>query len=356
MNKEKGTFTRQEILSQPEAWAAALETLSAARRSALDLDPARRYGQILFTGCGSTYYLSLAAAALTQELTGLTCRAFPASELWLYPASSVGRTDSPTYRGTGSPTHKTLLVAVSRSGETTETLRACEAFLEAGYGDLVTLSCYGEMPLTKMGALNLVLPSGQEQSVAQTRAFSTLYLGTVALAALWAGRLDLFDSLARLPEAGRSVIAQAAPLAADLGRDLSLDRFYWLGSGPRYGLAAELSLKMKEMSLSHSEPFHFLEFRHGPKSMVTPSSLVIGLRSTVNGRHEAAVLDDVRALGGRVLTLAENESEVRFASGIDEAIVNILYLPAGQLIAFERALAKGLNPDRPNHLDTVVRL
>lgn len=349
MNKEKGTFTRQEILSQPEAWAAALEVLAAARRSVLDLDPARRYGQILFTGCGSTYYLSLAAAALTQELTGLTCRAFPASELWLYPASSVGRTDSPTYQ-------KTLLVAVSRSGETTETLHACEAFLEAGRGELVTLSCYGEMPLAKMGALNLVLPSGQEQSVAQTRAFSTLYLGTVALAALWAGRRDLFDSLARLPEAGRRVLAQAAPLATDLGRDLSLDRFYWLGSGPRYGLAAELSLKMKEMSLSHSEPFHFLEFRHGPKSMVTASTLAIGLRSGVNGSHEAAVLDDVRALGGRVLALAESESEVRFETGLDEAIVNILYLPAGQLIAFERALAKGLNPDRPNHLDTVVRL
>ncbi len=345
---DKGKFTRQEILSQPEAWAAALEVLAAARRSALDLAPARRYGQILFTGCGSTYYLSLAAAALTQELTGLTCRAFPASELWLNPRASYGQVENLSY--------KTLLVAVSRSGETTETLRACEAFLEAGRGDLVTLSCYAEMPLAKMGALNLVLPSGQEQSVAQTRAFSTLYLGALALAALWAGRADLFDSLARLPEAGRRVLAQAAPLAADLGPDPSLDRFYWLGSGPRYGLAGELSLKMKEMSLSHSEPFHFLEFRHGPKSMVTDSTLVVGLRSTVNGAHEAAVLADMRALGGRVLVLAETESEVRFESGLDEALSSILYLPAGQLIAFERALAKGLNPDRPNHLDTVVRL
>jgi glutamine---fructose-6-phosphate transaminase (isomerizing) len=341
--------TWKEIQSQPEAWSAALEVLAARRGAILDLEPARHFDQVIFTGCGSTYYLALAAAALTQELTGLPARALPASELWLYPGSSyVRRAESPTY--------KTLLVAVSRSGETTETLRACEAFLADRRGDLLTLSCYGDMPLAKMGGLNLVFPSGQEQSVAQTRAFSTLYLGTVALAALWSGRTDLFDSLARLPEVGRRLLDKHASLAAGLGRDASIDRFYWLGSGPRHGLACELSLKMKEMTLSHSEPFHFMEFRHGPKSMITPSALVIGLRSAVNGQQESAVLADVKALGGRVLEMAETEAQVAFGSGLDEAVRNILYLPVGQCIAFERSLSKGLNPDRPTNLDTVVKL
>jgi glucosamine--fructose-6-phosphate aminotransferase (isomerizing) len=216
-----------------------------------------------------------------------------------------------------------------------------------------------------MGTFNLVLPSGQEQSVAQTRAFSTLYLGAVALACLWAGRMDLCDSLGRLPERGRHVLSNYASLAAELGRDPSLERFYWLGSGPRQGLACELSLKMKEMSLTHSEPFHFMEFRHGPKSMVTPQALVVGLRSRRNASYEAAVLEDVQALGGKVLDMVEEGSEnspwgadrtVRFASGLDEAVYNILYLPVGQLIAFERALSKGLNPDRPTNLDSVVKL
>ena len=67
-------------------------------------------------------------------------------------------------------------------------------------------------------------------------------------------------------------------LAQSIGADLDLDRFYFLGSGPRYGLACELSLKMKEMSLTHSEPFHFMEFRHGPMSMVTESTVIVGLR------------------------------------------------------------------------------
>lgn len=347
---EPGYYTRQEILSQPEAWAAVLEVLHPNRQGIVGCDPARNCRNIIFTGCGSTYYLAMAAASLTQELSGHSARALPASELWLYPKSSyVGRTDSPT-------NGNTLLIAVSRSGETTETLRACESFLSSRRGDLVTLSCYGDMPLAKMGMLNLVFPSGQEKSVAQTRAFSTLYLGTVAMAALWTGRTDLFDSLGHLPEAGARLLKNYAALGTEIGHDANIDRFYFLGSGPRYGLACELSLKMKEMSLSHSEPFHFMEFRHGPKSMVTPSTAVIGLRSTVNKTIEAAVLEDMKGLGGRIVDMGVTGSQVRFEAGLDEAVQNILYLPIGQLIAFERSLSKGLNPDRPENLTTVVIL
>ncbi len=340
------TFTQREILSQPEAWAAALELLREQRASLKSFIP-ESYTQVLFTGCGSTYYLALSAAALTQSLTGRPSRAFPASELWLSPQTcyTAGRT---------------LLVAVSRSGVTTETLRACQAFIDEDCGDLITLSCYPGTKLSGMGAFNLVLPSGQEQSVAQTRAFSSLFLGTVALACLWARRNDLFGSLDRLPEAGKRILEVYTPLAAELGADEGIDRFYFLGSGARYGLACELSLKMKEMSLSHSEPFHFLEFRHGPKSMVTPGTLVVGLRSSANAGPESAVLSDVSALGGRVLVMGEEPAEgghaVAFGSGLDEAVRDVLYLPVGQLIALERSLSKKLNPDRPTNLDAVVTL
>ncbi len=340
---ERGQFTRQEIFSQPEAWTAALQVLEGVRHNIIELKPAQKFESILFTGCGSTYYLSLAAASLCQQMTGVPCRAFPASELWLSPRSCYSN-------------GKVLLVAISRSGETTETLQACESFVKNKRGTLLTLSCYPHMPLARMGDLNIVLPSGQEQSVAQTRAFSTLFLATVALGCLWAGRDDLAADLPKLPDAGRRVITQAAGLSADIGPDTSIDRFYWLGSGPRYGLAAELSLKMKEMSLSHSEPFHFLEFRHGPKSMVTESSVIVGLQSTVNGKHEADVLADVKELGGRIIQLGEAGASLRFETSLDEAICNVLYLPVGQMIAFERSLSKGLNPDCPNNLDTVVRL
>jgi glucosamine--fructose-6-phosphate aminotransferase (isomerizing) len=212
------------------------------------------------------------------------------------------------------------------------------------------------MPLAKIGILNLVFPSGAEQSVAQTRAFSTLYLATLGLTALWAGRPDLLAALDRLPTAGRRVLEKYTSLAQSLGQRMEFDRFYILGSGPRYGLACELSLKMKEMSLSHSEPFHFLEFRHGPKAMVTPSTLVIGLVSGANYAQESGVLAEMSALKGQVLEVGENGRDVAFESGIDEDIYNILYLPTVQLLAFEHSMAKGLNPDRPYNLEAVVRL
>jgi glucosamine--fructose-6-phosphate aminotransferase (isomerizing) len=332
------------MFSQPEAWAAALAVVREHAPAVRDFFRAGQFDSLLFTGCGSTYYLALSAAAVAQERLGQPACGLPASEVWLDPRSAY------------APGRKTLLIAVSRSGETTETLRACEAFRARAHGDVLTLSCYPGRALTQMGALNLVFASGQEESIAQTRAFSTLYLVAVALAALWSGHAHPFDELARLPALCQSQLSNSQSLAQSLGHDPSLDRFYFLGAGSRYGLAGELSLKMKEMSLSHSEPFHFLEFRHGPKSMVTPSTLIVGLVSESNREHEQAVLAEMRALGGRTLTVGERDCDVSFGSGFSEAARNVLCLPVGQLLAFERALYNGLDPDQPKNLDSVVRL
>ncbi len=340
----RGEFTRTEIFSQPEVWAAALEVLAAQRAAVTQVWQHGHYDQILFTGCGSTYFLSLAAASLLQELGGQSACALPASELWLSPASSYVREG------------KTLLVAVSRSGSTTETVRACEAFLRDRRGDLVTLSCYPDQPLAQLGTLNIVLSSGQEDSVVQTRAFSTLYLGAVALAALWTGDAALWAELAQLPTFGRGVLDRAAPLAQAIGANLKFDRFYFLGSGPRYGLACEYALKMKEMSLTHSEPFHFMEFRHGPMSMVGESTVIVGLVSETMRDQETKVLAEMRARGAHSVAVVETGGELAFQSGLRTAARNVLYLPFAQLIGYERSMAKGLNPDQPHNLTAVVTL
>ncbi len=340
----RGQLTRAEIYSQPETWTAALETLKMQQNDIALLGKSGQYDHVIFTGCGSTYFLSLAAAALLQELSGQAARALPASELWLNPRSAY-------------PRHgKVLLVAVSRSGSTTETVRACEAFKHDGRGDLVTLSCYPDGPLAKLGALNVLLTAGQEESVVQTRAFSTLYLGTVALAALWTDNVGLFDELSCLPAAGRQLLKNYSFLAQTIGANAEFDRFYFLGSGPRHGLACEYSLKMKEMSLTHSEPFHFMEFRHGPMSMVTPSAVLIGLVSEANCASELKVLEEMQARGARVVSIGETGVEVEFRSGLSEAARSVLYLPFAQLIGYERSMAKGLNPDRPHNLTAVVTL
>ncbi len=340
----RGAFTRAEILSQPEAWRAALDVLTSQQKDIARLWQGGHYDHVIYTGCGSTYYLALAAAGVFQDLTGQPARGLPASELWWYPRSAYSR------RG------KTLLVAVSRSGETTETVRACEAFKQAGRGELVTVSCYPDRPLTQLGALNLVLPSGQEESVAQTRAFSTLYLATMALSAWWSDRSAIIDELSRVPKAGCRLIENEGALAKSIGTAADLDRFYFLGSGPRYGLACELSLKMKEMSLSHSEPFHFMEFRHGPMSMVTGTTAIVGLVSESNHAQEMKVLSEMAERGARLVSIGEAGVAAEFRSGVSEIARSLLYLPIGQLIAFERSLFNGLNPDRPHHLTAVVKL
>jgi glucosamine--fructose-6-phosphate aminotransferase (isomerizing) len=343
-----GQFTLNEILSQPESWVAALQVLNEQRETLTTLWNENNYETVIFTGCGSTYYLSIAAATLLQEFVDVNVRALPASEIWLYPRSSFHKS------------RRTLLVAVSRSGATTETLHAVRKFQAEGKGHVLTLSCYGDAELAQMGDVNIVLPSGREQSIAQTRAFSTLYLAPVAISMMWGDQPDLLDELSKLPDVGRKVIENERAIAEIWGKDLTIKQFFFLGSGARYGLAAELSLKMKEMTLSYSEPFHFMEFRHGPQSMASTDTLLVGLVSESNAQYELQVLKDLSQRGVHTLSVGVGGSDyafnVTFPAKLSEAAANVLYLPVGQMMAYERSIAKGLDPDNPKNLTAVVKL
>lgn len=339
-----GTNTYAEITSQPDAWAQAVQVVRQHASQLSRLAPTD-YTQVVFTGCGSTYYLALAAATLMQTLTGAVCRALPASELLLYPAGALP--------GAGG---RTLLVAVSRSGTTTETLRAIEVFQDTGRGQVMVISNYPDTPMAVMGQVNLIVPAGREESVAQTRSFASMYVASVALAAVW-GRDDaLLAALDALKPIGERLLRDYARVAQRWGEDLGINQIFFLGSGPRYGLACEVALKMKEMSLTVVEPFHFLEFRHGPMSMITPQTLVVGLLSDAQRAAEAAVVQQMAGLGARTFTLGESEADVAFASGLPEPARGVLYLPVLQMMAYHRSIGKGLNPDHPHNLSKVIEL
>jgi glucosamine--fructose-6-phosphate aminotransferase (isomerizing) len=147
-----------------------------------------------------------------------------------------------------------------------------------------------------------------------------------------------------------------------LGSRADLGRVFFLGSGPQYGVANEAMLKMKEMSISHSEAYHFMEFRHGPKSMVDSQTLVVALLADAAYGHEAAVLDEMAGLGATTLALAPARREVqatqvmRLPADLPWWAYPVLYLPPLQLLAYHRAASKGLDPDNPRHLDAVVTL
>ena len=330
--------TYREVKSQLEAWEQAIDLT----RDIL-LPQANQYQQVIFTGCGSTYYLSMAGAALYQELTGCLARAVPASELLLNP-KTILREDIPQ-----------LLVAISRSGTTSETIKAAETFKAEKRGEVVIISNYGES-LSRLADVNVVVDKGREESVAQTRSFASMYVAACVFCARMAGRADLVDAMGRLPEVGKNLIERYESLAKEIGENLSFDRFYFLGSGIRYGLACELNLKMKEMTLTHSAPFHVLEFRHGPMSMVNENAVVTGLLSDASRAHEAKVLSEMKVLGGTVISLGEVDADIEFKSGIPESVRGVLYLPVLQLMAFYRSVKKGLNPDRPKNLTAVIQL
>lgn len=342
MDKMK-SVTYNEITSQTDAWAQAIEVAGSAQ-----LPDTKKYRQVLFTGCGSTYYLSQSAATLYQELSGVTARAIPGGELMLnpqivYPAkpnNSLG---------------DTLLVAISRSGTTTETIKAVEKFKSEKRGDVVVISNADET-LSKLGDFKLIIPKGKEISVAQTRSFASMFVAASVFCVRMAGRNDLLGRMTDLPKIGQTLIQNYENIAVQIGENLGYGNFYYLGSGIRYGLACETNLKMKEMSLTHSEPFHFLEFRHGPKSMVNEKTVVVGLLSDVNRSFEQKVLQEMQELGGKVITLAELDADVSFQSHIPEEVRAVLYLPVLQLMSFYRSLAKGLNPDKPNNLTAVIKL
>jgi len=345
------SHTWQEIVSQSRIWQSTLDGF-AADKSALRASLERAdFDQVIVVGCGSSYYLAQCAASTFTHWAGKPARAYPSSEAWLFPNIM--------------PRGRSLLLAVSRSGTTTETLKAADQFRETVGSPVLTITCYPESPLAQLADFTLATPRAQEQSIAQTRSFTSMLLLTQALTATIMQDDTMLAHLARLPGVLENLMGRLGDLPRLLGADLTIDRIFFLGAGPLYGLANEAMLKTKEMSLSYAEAYHPLEFRHGPMSMVSERTLVVGLLSDTGHREQVRVLKDMEELGARTLALVEDGSTlagwrpdhvVELNSGLGEWQRLPLYLPPLQLLAYHSAIAKGLDPDRPNNLDAVVFL
>jgi glucosamine--fructose-6-phosphate aminotransferase (isomerizing) len=347
----RGQHTWAEITGQPEAWRATLGTFAAGREVLEDFLKQADFARILVLGCGSTYYLAQTAAAILSRCTRTPAHALPSSELWLFPDTA--------------PPGRTLLLAVSRSGTTTETLRALERFREIYRGSVLAITCYPESSLSQQADFTLATPAGQEQSVAQTRSFTSMLLLAQALAANLAQDEEMMEQLHRLPDALEDLVARLGDLPQTLGTDLDIESIYFLGGGSLYGLANEAMLKTKEMSISYAEAYHPLEFRHGPMSMARQGTLIVGLFSDAGMAEELRVLKEMQSYKAHTLALIEDGSAfsdwradhvVELRSGLNECEREPLFLPMLQRMAYHRALAKGLDPDRPNNLTAVVEL
>lgn len=330
------SHTEHEILSQPEVWRETLAGLDVSAAPAVLGDAA----EVVVTGCGSTHYLALTAAALLRA-AGVAARATPASELLAGASPQLIRPGS------------TALLAFSRSGTTTETLRATEEARRLGVRTVAAVTCDPASDLALAADIGWHAPAAAERSVAQTRSFASMTLIAQALA----GRLlgGSADDLAPLPDLAAALLASSRPGVRDLARDPARSSYFFLGSGPLFGLASEAMLKLKEMSLTVSEAYHTLEFRHGPMSMCDDATVVVGLVDPGRAALEGAVLDDVRRLGAHVVTVGPG-GDHEVPAGLAPWARPVLHLLPLQLLALERSLAKGLDPDAPRHLTAVIHL
>lgn len=348
--KQRGAHSLAEILSQPERWNVCLTTLRDARTLESAVEWFGNQAEWLFIGCGSSYYIALSAAASMAALGGRKARAVPASEVLLYPELTL--------------TQNCVPVLISRSGRTSEVLQAAELLKSRAIPSLA-ISCASGQPLEELANLTILLPAADEQSTVMTRSFSSMLLTLQSLAAKLAGNTAFPDALSTMLTAAEAALQPLPRRIQDFVTAHDFADYVCLGQGPFYGLACECALKVTEMSVSYAQSFHTLEFRHGPKSIVGPETLLVFLLSESGYEAECDALEEMKALGGTTLVVA-NEAKARARAAADllvELSFDVpelarlgAYLFAGQLLGLFTGLKKGLDPDSPRNLSRVVIL
>lgn len=352
LNGQSG-HTLAEILSQPQVWGKCLADLQAG--DALDSLRKRFAGgtECMFVGCGSSYYLAQAAASSWTAIVENRAKAVPASELLLFPdAALAGSTD-------------VVPVLISRSGRTSEVLRAAEYLERTRNLRTVAITCSSGQPLQKGAGATICLSAADEQSTVMTRSFTSMLLAAQALAAAVSGNTAFLDALRRMASLAESLPAALQARIFDFVTAHQFADYVYLGQGPFYGLACEAALKITEMSCSYAQPFHTLEFRHGPKAIVAPEVLVTFLLSENGQEAETDVLEEVKQLGATTLVVANTAGErvrahadllVELGFDLPEYARLAAYNLAGQLLGIATAVKKGFNPDQPRNLSRVVVL
>lgn len=348
-----GKHTESEILSEPRCWLECLACLREDRQIDPFVRESSARNEWMFVGCGSSYYLALSAAASWTSLTGLPARASPASDLLLFPN---------LWLSGGSALQPVL---ISRSGRTSEVLEAAEYLKSKGAPGLA-ITCTSGQPIEALSSGTVRLPPADEKSTVMTRSFTSMLLGLQFLAAQRANNPRFPESLENVALSLEKTLDSISSQVRSFIQAREFADYVWLGQGPFYGLACEGALKVTEMSCSYAQPYHSLEFRHGPKSIAGPETLIGFLISQTGFEAECKVLEEIKRLGATTFVVVNQADERirRFADlliefnlpGDDELARLIPYIIPGQLLGLYTGLKKGLDPDSPRHLSRAVIL
>ncbi len=351
-------YMLKEIFEQPQALAETLEGRLANDRvleEAFGVDASRVLDTVEgvhIIACGTSYHAGMVGRYWLESIAGIPCRVEVASEFrYRRPVASKN----------------TLVVTLSQSGETADTIAALKEAKRLGFGHSLTICNVPESSLVRESELVLMTRAGPEIGVASTKAFTTQLVAMMLLVIVLGRRHGM------VPETETRLVEQLKSLPGTIERVLELDSLIntlseqfadkhhalFLGRGAMYPVAMEGALKLKEISYIHAEAYPAGELKHGPLALVDAEMPVIAVAPNNELLEKLkSNLQEVRARGGELFVFADRAAGVQHTPGtqvlevapIDDSIAPIVYTVPLQLLAYHVAVLKGTDVDKPRNL------
>lgn len=349
-------YMQKEIFEQPRAFGDTLEGVEGITPTLFGKEAEEVFkdvNRVLIIACGTSFYAGLTAKYWLEAVAGIPCDVEVASE----------------YRYREPVTDpKTLVVTVSQSGETADTIAALKFAKSRGMAKTLAVCNVAQSALVRESLLHYITRAGVEIGVASTKAFTTqlaaLYLLTLVFAKL-RGRLDekaeaeALTRLRHVPTALTAVLALEPQIIAWAERFARKEHALFLGRGMHYPIALEGALKLKEISYIHAEAYPAGELKHGPLALVDENMPVVTIAPNDELIEKLkSNMQEVRARGGELYVFADGDSAIA-----SEEHVHVIRLPENygdlspvlhvvplQLLAYHTALARGTDVDKPRNL------
>jgi glucosamine--fructose-6-phosphate aminotransferase (isomerizing) len=352
-------YMQKEIFEQPGAVAATLEMVVGASSIVPQLFGAdaeqvlRGVSSALVLACGTSYHAGLVARYWIESIAGLPCQVEIASEY--------------RYRET-VPNPSALVITISQSGETADTIAALQYAKTLGQDKTLAICNVPESALTRQARLRFLTRAGPEIGVASTKAFTT-QLAALFLLTLVLGKLrgkfsneteqSYLKALRHLPSALADVLKLEEPITSWANGFAEKHHALFLGRGMHYPIALEGALKLKEISYIHAEAYPAGELKHGPLALVDRDMPVVAIAPNDALLEKLkSNLQEVRARGGELYVFADADSHFQESEGVHVirlpgnrgALSPILHVVPLQLLAYHAALTRGTDVDKPRNL------
>ena len=349
-------YMQKEIFEQPRAIADtldAVDAISPALFGEAAADVFKQVDSVLILACGTSYYAGSVAKYWLESIAKIPTSVEVASE----------------YRYRDSVPHaRTLVVTITQSGETADTLAALKHARGLGMAHTLTVCNVATSAMVRECALAFITRAGVEIGVASTKAFTTqlvgLFMLTLALAQT-RGHLDEqqeadhLKALRHLPLAVQAVLALEPQVIAWSEEFARKENALFLGRGLHYPIALEGALKLKEISYIHAEAYPAGELKHGPLALVTAEMPVVTVAPNDALLEKLkSNMQEVRARGGQLYVFADGDTKIESEPGLHVirmpehygALSPILHVIPLQLLAYHTACARGTDVDKPRNL------